>query len=332
MAEEQLSGPLPPEQFTQTLYSRHHGTEVGIRGDTDGTAFGITLPPASDTAEFGSATVDSICKIGGYPLIVPLGATQSVDIPAPVSGGTIGRTDLIVARYDPDTYTTAPGPVRLARIAGTPGSSTRPPYDPATELRLFAVQRRQGEALNQAIVADLRSWSGPMILMKSGAPLPQSAPLGTRVARDGTIYRRDFVEASVDWVVEFEPRVVIAGVDALEAPTAGWTRQGGSYLERDRESRWVHGVLTKAGASLDALASGGFEGGDISIGRVYGVDKPPAGVVVTASARVTDVDGATYQAGVNINDSGVIQINSTNPNVQVRTVLFDARYSVPVTA
>jgi hypothetical protein len=330
--DAQLSGPLPPEQFTQTLYSRHHGTEVGIRGDTDGSAFGITLPPAGDTAEFGSATVDSICKIGGYPLIVPAGSSQSLEIPAPLSGGTTGRTDLIVARYAPATYTTAPGPVRLFRIAGTAGSATRPAYSPATDLRLYAVQRRQGEALNQAIVADLRSWSGPMILMASGAALPQSAPLGSRVARDGTIYLRTFVGTTVDWVVESTPATVISGVNAIEAPTAGWTRQSGSYLERNDTARWVHGVLTKAGASLDALASGGMPGGDISIGRVYDIDKPPAGVVVAAAARVTDVDGNTYMAGVNINDTGFIQLNSTLPNVKVRTVLFDARYSAAAVA
>lgn len=328
----ELSGPLPPEQFTQTLWSRHHGTEVGIRGDTDGSAFGITLPPAGDTAEFGSATVDSICKIGGYPLIVPSGTSQSVDIPAPVSGGTTGRTDLIVANFDPDTYTTAPGPVRLARIAGTPGSLERPAYDPATQLRLFAVRRRQGEALNQAIVGDLRSWTGPMILMAPGATLPLSAPLGTRAVRDGTIYRRDFVGVGVDWVVESAPATVISGADAIGTPTSGWTPQAGSYLERNGTSRWVHGVITKAGASLDADAGGDFGGADVSIGRVYDIDKPPTGVVVTASARVTAENGRTYQAGVNINDTGFIQINSTNPNIQVRTVLFDARYSVPAVA
>jgi hypothetical protein len=322
----ELSGPLPPEQFTQTLYSRHHGTEVGIRDDTDGTAFGITLPPAGNTAEFGSATVDSICKIGGYPLIIPSGSTQSVDIPAPLSGGTTGRTDLIVARFDLAAHTTAPGPVRLTRIAGTPGSLERPAYDPAKELRLFAVRRRQGEALNQAIVGDLRSWTGPMILMAPGATLPLSAPLGTRAVRDGTIYRRDFVGVGIDWVVESTPPTVISGIEAIEAPAAEWTRQASSYLERNGKDRWVHGVLTKAGASVDASASGDFGSADISIGRVYTEDRPP--VVVSASARVTDINGRTYLAGVHINDTGFIQINSTLPNIQVRTVLFDANYSV----
>lgn len=327
----ELSGPLPPEDFTQTLYSRHHGTEVGIRGDTHGSAFGITLPPAGNTAEIGSATVDSICKIGGYPLIVPSGSTQSVDIPAPLSGGTTGRTDLIVARFDLATHTTAPGPVRLARIAGTPGSMERPAYDPATELRLFAVRRKEGEALNQAIVADLRTWVGPTILIASGAALPQSAPLGTHIVRDGTVYRRDFVGASVDWVVEYAPPTVISGVSALAAPAGGWTRQASSYLERTHDgSRWVHGVLTKAGASLDATTTGDFGIADITIGEVAAEDKPP--VVVAAPARVTDINGRTYMAGVHINVSGTVQINSTLPNIQVRTVLFDARYSVAPTA
>lgn len=329
MAEVQLSGPLPPEDFTQTLYSRHHGTEVGIRGDTDGSAFGITLPPASDVAEFGSATVDSICKVGGYPLIVPAGLTQSVEIPAPLSGGTTGRTDLIVARYAPATYTTAPGPVRLFRIAGTPGSAERPAHNAATDLRLYAVQRRQGEALNQAIVADLRSWSGRQVLMASGAALPQSAPLGTRVTRDGVIYRRGFVGGSVDWIVDYAPPTVISGVGALAAPAGGWTRQASSYLERRHDGpRWVHGVLTKAGASLDASSAGDFGVADITIGEVAAEDRPP--VVVAADARVTDINGRTYMAGVHINVSGSIQINSTLPNIQVRTVLFDAHYSVAV--
>jgi hypothetical protein len=203
--DAQVSGPLAlTEKFTYDLWQDHFG-QVGIREDTDGSAFGLTLPPSGNVAEVGSATIDSIAKIGGFPVTVPAGLTQSVTIDPSVGGGATGRTDLIVARFDSAAYATSPGPVRLAVIEGTEGSLTLPSYDPKTELRLWAVRRKEGESLNQAIPTDLRSWTADSILVADGAPLPQSSPLGTRATRDGVTYRRSFAGPAVDWVQEWSP-------------------------------------------------------------------------------------------------------------------------------
>lgn len=196
----QQSGPLPPEDFTQTLWQRHFLAEQGIIGDTDGSAFGITLPPAGDVAEFGSASIDSIAKVGGYPLIIPAGSTQSLEIPPSLSGGTTGRTDLIVARCDLAGFTSTPGPVRLHRIAGTEGSLTVPAHDPETDLRLWSVRRRQGEALNQAIATSYRSWTAAPIVIEDGIALPTSAPLGMRARRGTTEFVRQLVSGVPTWV------------------------------------------------------------------------------------------------------------------------------------
>lgn len=200
--DAELSGPLPPETFPQSLWQTHFRAETGILGDTDGSAFSVTLPPSGDTAEIGSATIDSIAKVGGYPLTVAAGTTQSLDIPPSVSGGTTGRTDLIVARCDIPNFTTAPGPVRLHRIEGTDGSSTVPSYG-VFDLPLWSVRRKQGEALNQAILTDLRSWSGrPPVVLVDGAPMPADGvvPLGTRVRRGTQEFIRQLISGAPTWV------------------------------------------------------------------------------------------------------------------------------------
>lgn len=203
MAEVQLSGPLAlTEKFTYDRWRDNFGTEAGIVGDTDGSAFGLTLPSGSDVAELGSATIDSVARIGGFPVHVPAGTTQSMTIPASAAGGTNGRTDLIVARFDSATFTTAPGPSRLHRIAGTDGSLSLPAYT-ANDLRLYAVRRKQGEGLNQAIVTDLRSWTADPILVAPTGTLPSSKPLGTRATRAGITYLLDMVEGSPQWVQEW---------------------------------------------------------------------------------------------------------------------------------
>lgn len=336
MAEVQLSGPLPPEQFTQTLYSRHHGTEVGIRADTDGSAFGITLPPAGDVAEFGSATVDSICKVGGYPLIIPAGTTQSVTIDAPLSGGTTGRTDLIVARFAPATYTTAPGPVRLARIAGTPGSLTVPSYNPVTELPMWSVRRRQGEALNQAIAVDLRWWTGRApIIVASGAPLPLTAPLGARATRDGITYRRDFVGSALDWVQENFPRVVLNGASALASFASGWQRQDATRMERygaDGKRRHLHLEMRRIGAAIVANSQGGGFA-DALMATLLDADKPAIGspITMTGTALAGEGNAASYMALGGAWSTGSLYLTWLAPTLTLATgndVRFDAYWSV----
>ncbi|WP_460705561.1 hypothetical protein, partial [Myceligenerans halotolerans] len=176
MAEVQESGPLDGVAFTDENWGWIFGDDRGIVADTDGTAFNITLPSGSDTAEVGSATLDSIAVVVGRALRIEAGTTQSIDIPASVGGGATGRTDRIVARFDPVAFGTAPGPVRLHRIAGTEGSADAPDYDPTTDVRLWRVTRIEGEGLNQAIAVPERSWLGRTILVEPGATLP-AAPL-----------------------------------------------------------------------------------------------------------------------------------------------------------
>lgn len=213
MAEVQLSGPLTDDNFTDDQWVAIFGSNTGIVGDTDGTAYDITLPPASDTVEIGSATIDSRAVVCGYGHTIPAGTTQSLVIPASTNP-TIGRTDLIVARFDSGTFTADPGPVRLVRIPGTEGSAALPSHDTTlpspVDLVLYAITRKQGEGLNQAAVVDRRSRSGWHYLVPLGGTLPQTAPLGSRATRSGSVYRRDIVGASVDWVEEWGPTNAVA--------------------------------------------------------------------------------------------------------------------------
>lgn len=323
MAEVQESGPLAlTEKFTYERWRDHFGSEAGIRGDTNGTAFGLTLPPSGDVAEVGSTTIDSVAKVGGFPVKIPAGSTQSVTIPASDGGGTNGRTDLIVERFDSATYTTAPGPSRLAVITGTEGSTAVPSHDPKVELPLWAVRRREGESLNQAIPTDLRVWIGETLRVAADAPMPTSAPLGTRATRDGTTYRRDMVSSSPQWVAEAWPVVVVTGVSAI-GNSSGYTRGSGSRIEREGPYRRLHGEATKAGATLNANSMGGL--GDFVVATLAANSDRPS-VEVNCAAHVRDDNGATYQAGVTITPSGNVYINSTNPNVQVRDIRWDAAW------
>jgi hypothetical protein len=291
MPATELSGPLPPEQFTQTLLSRHHGTEYGIRGDTDGTAFGITLPPSGDEATFGSATVDSICKVGGYPLIIPKTTPHSLEILPALTGGTTGRTDLVVARFAPATYTTTPGPVRLFCIPGTPGSLNIPAHNAGTDLPLWAVRRKQGEALNQAIATDMRSWTGIPVLVASGAPLPLNAPLGARATRDGITHRMDFVDSGVDWVEEWRPIETLSGTAATESAGTGWSRPASSRLVRNSKHRQLTLVVHRSTTSITADANnGGIT--DALLAKLFDEDKPP--VETPAVVRVRTNNNITF--------------------------------------
>lgn len=329
MAEVQQSGPLPPEKFTQGRWTQIFGAEAGIVGDTDGSAFGLTLPPSSDVAEVGSPTLESVALVGGFPLIIPAGTTQSIEIPASTNAGN-GRTDLIVARFDAATYTTAPGPVRLIRIAGTEGATALPVYDstlPSPDtLPLWAVTRKLGESLSEADARDLRARTGPMFVVPGGTPgglLPQSAPLGSRATRAGVTYRREMVGSSAQWVEEAWPVSVALGTAALGA-IPNWTPGAGSRMERQGPRRWLHGEPRKSGAQLVANGIGGL--GDSLIAMLPAdSDRPP--VSVNATARVVDDNGGTYMAGVHITTAGQIYVNSTLPNVAIRTVIFDAYWT-----
>jgi hypothetical protein len=313
MAENvQVSGPLPLQKFTRDLWVSHFGRRQGIEGDTDGSAFGITLPAGGDVAEIGSPTLKSLAKVHGFPIEIAQGATQSVPIPPSVTGGSNGRTDLVVARYSTG-FTPAPGPVRLHRIQGTEGSLAVPNYNSRTDLRLWSVRRRQGEGLNQAIVADLRSWVADPILVAPGAPLPASAPLGTRATREGSTWRRDIDGTSVQWVLEYAPPEIITNPLLATMDVAdGWSRMANTRLERDGRWRIATFTVRRTGGAITSNARGGL--GDMVIVQLHPADRPFPGT--TIPAYVASSNNGTTQAGVHVSGAW-ITLDSLPPNTEI---------------
>lgn len=222
MAEVQVSGPLVGENFTDDVWRAIHGAEPAIVGDVNGSSYSLTLSSGSDVAQLGSATQDSTSVVAGFMHRIPSGSTQSVTIP--VSTNAVGRTDLIVARYDAATFTTDPGPVRLHRIAGVEGSTARPALDEAPpgveDLPLWAVTRKNSEGLNQAGSADLRRRTGPNLDAPSDEVLPANVPLGTRAARGDAVYRRRLNSSGTpEWTPEttLDPFPNVAGQYSIVA-------------------------------------------------------------------------------------------------------------------
>lgn len=307
MAEVQLSGPLTDLNFTDDQWQAIFGSNAGVIGDTDGTAYNITLPPATDTVEIGSATIDSRSVVGGYGHLIPAGTTQSLSIPASTNP-TIGRTDLIVARFNAATFTTAPGPVRLVRIAGTEGSTALPAHNTTlpspVDLVLYAITRKQGQGLNQAIVVDRRPRAGWNYLVPPGGSLPQTAPLGARATRDGIVFRRDFDGVTVDWIEESRPIVTLVGAgNTTKGVEAGWQRSNDSRLTRgdvDGLGRDLHLILHRSGARI-ASASGIQK-----VATVNDEDRPPVGIHRSFEARIRDESGGSHPASGYIAADGSI--------------------------
>lgn len=312
----QTSGPLTDDNFTDAQWIAEFGYNAGIVGDTDGTSYDITLPPATDTVEIGSATIDSVSVVGGYEHNIAAGTTQSLEIPASTNP-TIGRTDLIVVRFNNSTFTTDPGPCRLVRIAGTEGSAALPSHNTTqpspVDLVLYAITRKQGEGLNQAIVVDRRPRSGWNYLVPAGAPLPQTAPLGARATRDGITYRRDFDGATVDWIQETWPTVVLEGTAATQGPFANWQRQASCEMTRNRDRREAHLVARRSDETVTASSNGDFTT-DLRVMQLHEADRPVHGTPVAAIVK-SATGGNTYAAGAFIGSDGWLTIVSTNPNV-----------------
>lgn len=308
----QDSGPLPGQKFTLGRWRQIFGAQAAIVGDTDGSAFALTLPPSGNDAVLGSPTIESIVLVGGHPLIIAAGDTQEITIPASTNP-TIGRTDIIAARRDAATFTTPPGPVRLVRIAGTEGSAALPSYSAPLTEALWAVTRKQGQALNQATPRDLRNRSAKSFLVPAGSPLPQDAPLGARATRDGSIWRRDLDGSSVQWVLEYEPPVFITNPTlATMAVADGWARMGTTSLERD--GRWRIGTFTvrRSGSAIESNSRGGMN--DITIVQLHPTDRPTPGTPLKAYA--TDTSNGTCQAGVHVSGQW-ITLDSLPPNTEI---------------
>jgi hypothetical protein len=292
--DAQKSEPLVGENFTDRGWRAAFAGQTGIVGDSDGSAFGLTLPAEGATAELGSATLPSRLVVDGYGLEVAQGATQSLDIPASSGGGTNGRTDLIVARLDLSTFTGSPGPVRLDRVPGTEGSTAlpAPTYDPdgVRDLPLYAIRRREGESLNQAIVTDLRPRIGHHYLVPSGGSMP-AASLGDRATRGDVAYRYDLVGSSPDWVVEARPKTTLTGNDSTAGSGSNWQRQESCRLTRRLDGgRWLHLVSRRASGNITSNSSTGNVA-DVWVATLHADDKPPAGCVVQLHGRVKTTTG-----------------------------------------
>jgi hypothetical protein len=279
--------------FTDRGWRAAFAGRTGIVDDVNGSSFNLTLPAEGATAELGSSTQPSRLVVDGYGLEVAQGATQSLTIPASSGGGTNGRTDLIVARLNLSVFTTAPGPVRLHRIAGTEGSTSRPAatydQDGIRDLPLYAVRRIQGQSLNQAIVTDLRPRLGHNYDVPLDAPLPTNAPLASRCSRGGVVWRRDTVDSTVDWVAEWRERAVLTGTavasdgdDYDVRPASRLTRKGPESTER-----WMNLVVGLAG---DPVNPNPEVDGERRVGRLAADDRPFASVSL---------------AGVAVNTAGV---------------------------
>lgn len=318
MAEVQQAGPLVGQNFTDATWRAILGGEPAIVGDTNGSAYGITLPPASDSVELGSASIQSTAVVGGFAHIIPAGTTQSLEIPGSSNAGA-GRTDLIVVRYDAATYTTPPGPVRLYRVPGTEGSATRPTFDdgpPGVEdLPLYAITRKLGEALTQASVVDLRVRTGPHLLVEPGlTPFP-SLPLGSTATRDGIDWSRELdANGSPAWVERRRPVERLLGpLDATSEPADGWQRQSGCEVVRDGKWRSVNLVARRSGSTVTATGQGNFT--DIRVMRLHTVDRPSQDTPVSAVLKT--VSGGSLAAGAYISTSGWLYLVSSSPDVTI---------------
>lgn len=288
MAEVQLSEPLFDTNFTDRGWRAAFAGRTGIVDDYNGSSFGLTLPAATDVAQLGSTTQPSRLAIDGYGLEIGQGTTQSLTIPASSGGGTNGRTDLIVARLNLSAYTTAPGPVRLFRIAGTEGSLSVPAatydQDGIRDLPLYAVRRRQGEALNQAIVTDLRPRLAHNYDVPANGELPSQAPLGS-VARRGSVnWRMVRVGSSTDWVEESRFRDVLTGTDVAIQVGEGWTVRGESSITRDTGKRLMNLVVRVAKTTRNPNPEGD---GEQRVARLAPFDRPTAPCALAASAQNT---------------------------------------------
>lgn len=296
MAEVQEAGPLLGQNFTDAVWRSIFGAEPGIVGDYNGSAYGITLPPASDSVEIGSPTIESRSTVGGFGHAIPAGTTQSLLIPAS-SNAAIGRTDIISVRLNASAFTTVPGPVRLHRIPGVEGSAARPSYDdspPGVEdMPLYAITRKQGQALTEATVVDLRVRTGPQILVAPSATLPTSVPLGTRATRGGVTYRRDLDGSSTQWVEVSRDRETLTGIAATDTFGEGFSRQDECRMDRTGKERNLHYAVKRTGNAFQMPADG-----EQILGYVHDQDKPAAATMAWTGMARTQSNGYAACGGI----------------------------------
>lgn len=184
-----VTGTDAERQFDDLMWRDMFGSEAGVVGDIDGSAYKLTLPSGSNFVSVGSTTQPSLSVVGGFRHRISAGDTQSVEF-APVVG--TARTDLLVARLNLLSFTGAPGPVRLVAIQGT--STSIPTFDDAApgveDLPLWSITRQPGQSLAQAVTKRLFTRISPVLGLAPDALLPPSAPLDTIVRQGDVEYRR----------------------------------------------------------------------------------------------------------------------------------------------
>lgn len=321
MAEVQDSGPSYLKPYSPDQFIAAHVNHVGIASDYTGNAFALTLPSGSDVATVGPGWA----QVGAHGYTVPSGQAQDITIP-PSTNAALGRTDLITLRYQASWDGVDPGPVRIHRVAGVEGSGDTPIPDLGLsvgenqiELPLYAITRIEGDTLDDAAVQDLRIWKGPNLLVAATSPL-YSAPLGSRVVRDGTIYRRGLVSGVASWVVESSPVQTLTGLSATAAPSdpnigntePGWQRQSSCRLVRDGTRRWLHLVSRKGGSNIRSHPTSGHIL-DQHLATLHTQDRPP--VEVSPAVTVRSTSGNTFYGGGVIYPSGNAYVTSWAPDV-----------------
>jgi hypothetical protein len=306
MAEVQISEPQVDVNFTDRGWRAVHAGQTGVLDDFDGSAFGITTPAEGNVVEIGSTTQPSRLAVDGYGLEIAKSTTQSLTIPAS-TGGTAGRTDLIVARLNPTGFTGDPGPVRLHRVPGTEGSTNVPAatYDPVgiRDLVLYRIRRIQGQGLNQASVTDMRPRLGYNYDVHNDGELPVNAPLASRASRGSVIYRRDLVSGAVDWVVESRPREVLSGTSAVAEGGEGFPRFATSRMVRDGTSRYFYYVVRKSMPTRNP--NPGVDGAQW-VGTLHSQDRPLGGNQFPLTGWAQDVDNEWRAAAGFIAPNGQI--------------------------
>jgi hypothetical protein len=338
MAEVQESGPLVGQNLTDSTWRGLFGDEPGILGDTTGTAFDLTLPPASDSVEVGSASIDSLARVGGFLLKIPAGTTQSLEIPASTNAA-VGRTDLIVARLDPTAFNAppAPGPVRLHRLAGTEGSTAVPAHDQGSpggeDMPLYAITRKAGQALTQAGVVDRRVRTGPHIYAQPGVSQLGNMPLGSTATRGTRRYSRELdANGTPVWVQTSRDQEVMTGMAAFEG-VSPYARRSDSRMTRDGDIRSLHLDVLKSGDWVETDEETGMVA-PITIARIREGDRPRSALAVVGYVARVGPDGGSYSdvyypAIGQITRDGAVQVLGAAPGGTLyRRVVFTATWSV----
>lgn len=224
-----VTGTDAERQLDDLIWRDLFGSEAGVIGDIDGSAYKLALPSDSLIVAVGSMTQPSLCNVGGFRHRIAGGDSQSVTMAA--MGGT-ARTDVISAKLDLTGFTGAPGPVRLVATTGT--TIAIPVLDdssPGIEHHpLWALTRQPGQTLAQATVQRLFSRLSPVLARAVGAPLPTSAPLDTIVSQGVSRFRRVLDSALVPTWVSEGGVPVVSSISARNNLFSGQLRVGSQAL------------------------------------------------------------------------------------------------------